>query len=42
MALAVYLKNYTSELTNEVNVQFKKLYETDLKKDPQALQGIVN
>ena len=27
MSLAIYLKNYTSDLTNDVNIQFKKLQE---------------
>ena len=31
MSLAIYLKNYTSDLTNDVNIQFKKLQELQLQ-----------
>ena len=37
MSLAIYLKNYTEALTNDVNNQFKMLNELNMKQSAQEV-----
>ena len=42
MSFAIYLKNFTSELTNEANAKLNSINQAHLKKDQEELQNLIS
>ena len=41
MSFAIYLKNFTGELTNQANAKLNSINQMQLKKDQEGLQSLV-
>ena len=41
MSLAIYLKNFTQQLTNDADAQLKKMNQASVAKDAPTLQGLM-